>query len=190
MNATTTRDEPRVQIPLSADYHGLSIDGEFVYAWPEDKAGGHPGDENLPNYRSYLPECANDAYWAYYGTDNLGRVYQCTECGYLTMSTKARLSSYRKTTCTNCEKEGKTSTSWKNVYPNPVNEENYLDVRTATSKQAEFDPEKPIGVEVPNHPSHLSRIQNQVTNHVTQKEMMNITATAVAEARENDHIDY
>lgn len=188
MPATSTQS-PRVQFPVGADYHGLSIDGEFVYAWPEED--DHPGDENLPSYRDYLPERANDAYWAHFGADNHGRVYQCTECGYLTMSKNARASAYRKTTCTNCEKNGKTSTSWRHVYPDPVNEENKVDVLAARSAQAEFDPEQPMsGPEVPNHPSHLSRIQNQLSGHVTRGELQNIVANAVQEARKNGHIDY
>lgn len=107
MNATTSK--PRVKMPVGGKYHGLSIDREFVYAWPQDDRD-HPGDERLSTIgrvheRHYLPEKANDAYWRYAGTDNLGRVYQCVECGYLTMSKNARASAYRKIECRECKEK-------------------------------------------------------------------------------------
>lgn len=176
---------PRVQIPVGADYHGLSIDGEFIYAYPDSHQ--HPGDENLNGGRDYLPERANDAYWAHYGTDNRGHVYQCQECGYLTMSKNAKTTAYNKYECPNCEDEGRPgTTAWRRVYPRDSlktvpdehKDEVFVDVLA-------LDPD-----DVPNHKSHLGRIQSQLDGYVSRDELFEVVADAIADARDQGHIDY
>jgi hypothetical protein len=173
---------PRVQIPLGAKYHGLSIDGEFVNAIPQDHMGAP--EAFLTQYGhldNYLPAEASHAYWNHYNTDNSGWVYQCSECGYLSMSKNCRTSAYRKTTCNEC-----SSTSWKRVWP----ADSLITVDRDKREEVALDIEDVTADDVPNHPTHLGRILNQVKNHVTKSEMFERVADAVESARRTGDVRY
>lgn len=186
MSAEETQ-RPRVKYPISAEHEGLSVDGTFVYAVSDSFV--HPGDEAIGTHPQgpFLPERANEAYYNYVNTDNNGWVYQCQDCGYLTMSKHARVSTNQSYECPNCKDEGSPGvTNFTRVYPREslktVPEEHkdevYVDVLELTAD------------DVPNHKSHLGRIQSQLENHVTQSQLLDIAADAVADAREQGYIDY
>lgn len=183
MNSSTSSDlRPRVQIPLGADYHGLSIDGEFVNAIPQDHMG--EPDAFLAQYgrlRKYLPAEASHAYWNHENTDNHGWVYACQECGYLSMSKNCRISSYNTKVCTNCD-----ATRWTRVYP----ADSLITVPEDKREEVAVDILDLDNGDVPNHPTHLGRIKNQVRNHVTKGEMLERVADAVEAARRADEIRY
>ena len=182
-----TSQRPRVKPVVEAKEHGLSIDGTFVYAVNNDYQ--HPGDEVIGNHPNgpFLPERANDAYYRYYGTDNHGWVAQCQECGYLTMSTKTRAGTRGTYECPNCKDEGHPGvTNFRRVYPR----ESLKTVPDEHKDEVFVDVPELTPEDVPNHKSHLGRIQSQLERHLDKSEMIDIVADAVAEARENGHVEY
>lgn len=134
---------PTVQIPVGRKEAGLSIDGEFTPYWN-------------------LPEDARKAYDRF--AEHKNRIYQCENCGYLTMS--ERTNKYKGYRCGNCG-----GRDFRMVYGGIV-----ADDRIDPS---DMDPD-----EYPNSEAHLTRIKNEAGRSISQSEMLYRVAKAVKRHRE------
>lgn len=178
---------PEVQFPVSAYPPRLIVDGDPVYAY--DYEDSHPGDEQLTDeQKPHLPERANDAYWTFYETDIRTHLYQCWECGYLTMARDLNSSAYRPYECSNTECQNRTQVGGRDSFRECDEEdpEVIIDFETNDTR-----PLSDVTADnIPNHPSHLGRLKNDLEKHITHNELLKITADAVAEARDHRYIDY
>lgn len=134
---------PTVQIPVGAKKPGLTINGEFT----------HYID---------LPEDAKRAYDRFVNHKN--KVYQCENCGYLTMS--ERTNDYKGYRCNNCGEK-----DFKMVYGAIVAED-------------QIDPSNLDPSEYPNTKSHLGRIKSEIEKGISQREMLYEVAKAVKKHRD------
>lgn len=121
-------DTPEVTLPIGSDVAGLTIDGEFVSL-------------------HRLPKRAREAYLRRYGKGQKHRVYQCDECGYLTMSKQAKPTAYNKYECNNSWRERQTLSSGTRRGRNAP-EAWYLDLTLDgdTSCPADADPTRRLHV--------------------------------------------
>lgn len=176
-------ERPRVNTLLGSEYHGLSIDGEFVYAIPNSQMYKSKTfmKQVAGSSDNYLPPEASEAYWAYHEMDNHGWVYQCQDCGYLSMSSNCGVASHSTHECGNCDGQ-----SWRRVYPR----DSLLNVPDEHKDEVYVDVLELTPQDVPNHKTHLGRIQNNVRNGLTKNQMLDAVADAIQAARDANEIDY
>lgn len=134
---------PKIQIPIGVNKPGLTVDGEFT----------HYID---------LPEDAKEAYDRF--VEHKNRVYQCENCGYLTMS--ERTNKYKGYKCGNCGNR-----DFKLVYGGVVADD--------AIDPSDLDPKN-----FPNTKSHLTRIKNEIEKSISQREMLYRVAEAVKRHRD------
>lgn len=187
-----SNDLPRVQIPLGSDRPGLSIDGEFTSVFQ-------------------LPDEASEAYMKYARQGGNVRIYQCDKCGYLTDADAFSATSYHAHECSGCgarlkgSAQNRSDETYTQVHGPVVDADSdrHVNVLGVVSDgkcprdhgpTVEGDPgsfgtvdvdEEAVECDacVPNHPSHLGRLKNEVGGEITQKEMMLEVAEAVKEFR-------
>lgn len=192
-------DLPNVQIPRGRDRAGLTIDGEFMalYELPDDAA------------EAYIQYARQGGTIRVYQCETCGYLtdadalrassynsYTCGGCGRATASGGLQRSA---------------SGSFRQVHgpytrPGEMKEEGYVDIQAFVSDENCPEDHGPVVPDdtpnsvrryaeideaaaacdkcVPNHPSHLGRLQNQVGGEVTRDEMMQQVAEAVAAFRE------
>ena len=153
--------------PLGADNPGLSIDGEFTHFFN-------------------LPPKARELYRRFAEKGNT-RIWQCGTCGYLTSAKALETTTYNQAyECGGCGERlrGTTQNRGTKNYEQvegPVCDNPFDVLSVHAEGQCDVG-----GCDrcVPNHPSHLGKLQNSVEGGVSQSEMLQGVAEAVAEQRE------
>lgn len=189
---TAFRDDvPTVQVPVGVDRPGLTVDGEFIRAIA-------------------LPKEAREAYYTYLKQGGNIRIWQCGTCGYLTDADALKSTTRASYECSGCGNrtasrglQRSAETSFRKVHGPHIDpgDDRFLDVLAVVPDgkcPEDHDPtieetggrftstvvnDDAVECEkcVPNHPSHLGRLQNEVGNEITMSEMLHTVAEAMAD---------